>query len=171
MSETREASFGATGSLTRDEYDEAAKAAGLFRRGRAVAALGTVFLAAASVAPSPDGLTVHPVPLGIAVAYGLVVLLVLPRWVVARGFRTGRASEEKRVVVDGAGIEVFRGGESQRIVWDEVRWYHETPRLHVFVSRSRRRRCLVVLPKRLFAAPGESDLLAVFAHARAGDRS
>ncbi|MDX3535168.1 YcxB family protein [Streptomyces sp. MB09-01] len=167
----REASFSATGSLTRDEYDEAAKAAGLFRRGRAVAALGTVFLAAASVSPSPDGLTVHPVSLGIAAAYGLVVLLVLPRWAVARGFRTGRASEEKRVVVDGTGIEVFRGGESQRIVWDEVRWYHETPRLHVFVGRSRRRTCLVVLPKRLFTAPGESDLLAVLGHAQAGDRS
>ncbi|MFJ6753927.1 YcxB family protein [Streptomyces sp. NPDC091273] len=171
MSEIREASFSATGSLTRDEYDEGAKAAGLFRQGRAMAALGTVFLAAAGVTPSPGGLTVRPGSLGIAVAYGLVVLLVLPRWAVARGFRTGRASEDKRVVVDGTGIEVFRGGESQRIVWDEVRRYHETPRLHVFVGRSRRRKCLVVLPKRLFTAPGENDLLAVFAHARAGDRS
>ncbi|MFD9725545.1 YcxB family protein [Streptomyces sp. NPDC059072] len=171
MSETSAVSFAATGSLTRDEYDEAARAAGLFRRGRAVAALGTVFLAAAGVTPTPTGLTVDPVSLGIAVAYGLVVLLVLPRWAVARGFRTGRGSEEKRVVVDAAGIEVFRGAESQRIGWDEVRWYHETPRLHVFVGRSRRRTCLVALPKRLFTAPGESDLLAAFAHARAGDRS
>ncbi len=89
----------------------------------------------------------------------------------ALGFRSGRAAEQKRAVVDGTGIEVFRGGESQRIVWDEVRWYHETPRLHVFVGRSRRRTCLVVLPKRLFTAPGESDLLAALARSRAGDRS
>ncbi|WP_405531663.1 hypothetical protein OG592_27610 [Streptomyces avidinii] len=171
MSEMREASFSATGSLTRDEYDEAARAAGLFRRGRAVAALSTVFLAAAGVTLSSDGLSVRPAVLGIAAAYGLLVLVVLPRWAVARGFRTGRAAEEKRVVVDGAGIEVFRGEESQRIVWDEMRYYHETPRLHVFVGRSHRRTCLVALPKRLFTAPGESGLLAVFAHARAGDGS
>lgn len=169
MSDTCETSFRVTGKVTRDEYTEAARAAGLFRRGRAVAALGTVFLAAASVAPSAHGLTVHPVSLGIAVAYGLVVLLVLPRWVVARGFRTGRAAEEKRAVVDGTGIEVSRGGESQRIAWDEVRSYYETPRLHVFTGRSRRRTCLVVLPKRLFTVPGESDLLAALGHERAGD--
>ncbi|MFG2991331.1 YcxB family protein [Streptomyces sp. NPDC048257] len=171
MSETHEASFHATGSLTRDEYGEAVRTAGLFRGGRAVAALATVLLAAAGVTLSSDGLTVRPAVLGIAAAYGLLVLLVLPRWAAARGFRTGGACEEKRVVVDGTGIEVFRGGEPQRIVWDEVRWYHETPRLHVFVGRSRRRRCLVVLPKRLFTAPGESELLAAFAHARAGDGS
>ncbi|MEU9176750.1 YcxB family protein [Streptomyces sp. NPDC048550] len=171
MSEMRETSFGVTGNVTRDEYTEAAKAAGMFRKGRAVAALGTVFLGAASVSRSADGLTVHPVPLGIAVVYGLVVLLVLPRLAVALGFRSGRAAEQKRAVVDGTGIEVFRGGESQRIVWDEARWYHETPRLHVFVGRSRRRTCLVVLPKRLFTAPGESDLLAALARSRAGDRS
>ncbi|WUP01747.1 YcxB family protein [Streptomyces sp. NBC_00272] len=165
----RETSFRVTGNVTRDEYTEAARAAGLFRRGRAVAALGTVFLAAASVSPSPDGLTVHPVSLGIALAYGLVVLLVLPRWAVARGFRAGRAEEEKRAVVDGTGVEVSRGGESQRIVWDEVRSYHETPRLHVFTGRSRRRTCLVVLPKRLFTGPEESELLVALAHARAGD--
>ncbi|WP_030196810.1 YcxB family protein [Streptomyces sp. NRRL S-87] len=158
-----------TGNVTRDEYVEAAKAAGLFRRGRAVAALGTVFLAAASVSPSPDGFTVHPLPLGLAVAYALVTLLVLPRWAVARGFRTGRAAEEKRAVVDGTGIEVLRGGEAQRIGWDDMRWYHETPRLHVFVGRAGRRACLVVLPKRLFTAPGESDRLAALAHAQAGD--
>ncbi|WP_030730651.1 YcxB family protein [Streptomyces sp. NRRL S-237] len=171
MSEIREVSFSATGSVTRDEYDEAAKAAGLFRRGRAVGALGTVLLASAGVTLSSDGLTLHPVPLGIAAAYGLFALLVLPRWAVARGFRSGRAAEEKRVVVDGTGIEVFRGGESQRIVWDEMRYYHETPRLHVFVGRSRRRTCLVVLPKRLFTAPGESELLAAFGHEQAGDGS
>lgn len=102
-------------------------------------------------------------------AYGLFALLVLPRWAVARGFRSGRAAEEKRVVVDDAGIEVFRGEESQRIVWDEMRYYHETPRLHVFVGHTRRRTCLVVLPKRLFTAPGENDLLAAFGHAQAGD--
>lgn len=167
----RESSFSATGSLTRDEYDEAAKAAGLFRRGRAVAALTTVLLTAASVTLSSEGLTVHPVPLGIAVVYGLVVLLLLPRWLVGRGFRSGRAAQEKRVVVDGTGVEVFRGGESQRIVWDEMRYYHETPRLHVFVGRSRRRTCLVAVPKRLFTAPGESELLAAFGHERAGDGS
>ncbi|MFJ6049371.1 YcxB family protein [Streptomyces sp. NPDC092307] len=171
MSEIREASFTATGSVTRDEYDEAARAAGLFRRGRVVAALGTVLLASAGVTLSSDGLTLHPVPLGVAVAYGLFGLFVLPRWAVARGFRSGRAAEEKRVVVDGSGIEVFRGEESQRIVWDEMRYYHETPRLHVFVGRSRRRTCLVVLPKRLFTAPGESDLLAAFGQERAGDGS
>ncbi|CAM5228129.1 YcxB family protein [Streptomyces avidinii] len=171
MSEIREASFSATGSPTRDEYDEAARAAGLFRRGRAVAALSTVFLAAAGVTLSSDGLTVRPAVLGIAAAYGLLVLVVLPRWVVGRGFRTGRAAEEKRVVVDGTGIEVFRGEESQRIVWDEMRYYHETPRLHVFVGRTRRRTCLVVLPKRLFTAPGESELLAAFGQEQAGDGS
>ncbi|WP_323185182.1 YcxB family protein [Streptomyces sp. NBC_01214] len=171
MSEMREVSFSATGSLTRDEYDEAAKAAGLFRRGRIVASLSTVLLAAASVKLSSDGLTVYPVPLGIAVAYGLVVLLFLPRWAVGRGFRSGRAAEEKRVVVDGTGIEVFRGGESQRIVWDEMRYYHETPRLHVFVGHSRRRTCLVAVPKRLFTDPGESELLAAFGHEQAGDGS
>ncbi|MFE1875867.1 YcxB family protein [Streptomyces sp. NPDC059496] len=171
MSEIREVSFSATGSLTRDEYDEAAKAAGLFKRGRVVASLSTVLLAAASVKLSSDGLTVYPVPLGIAVAYGLVVLLVLPRWAVGRGFRSGRAAEEKRVVVDGTGIEVFRGAESQRIVWDEMRYYHETPRLHVFVGHSPRRTCLVAVPKRLFAGPGESELLAAFGHEQAGDGS
>ncbi|MFJ7585890.1 hypothetical protein ACIQZO_00540 [Streptomyces sp. NPDC097617] len=171
MSETHEASFSATGSLTRDEYDEAARAAGHFRRGRAVAALSTVFLAAAGVTLSSDGLTVRPALLGIAAAYGLLVLVVLPRWAVGRGFRTGRAAEEKRVVVDGAGIEVFRGGESQRMVWDEVRYYHETPRLHVFAGRTRRRTCLVALPKRLFTDRGVSELLAAFGHERAGDRS
>ncbi|MFB7260416.1 YcxB family protein [Streptomyces nojiriensis] len=171
MSEIREVFFSATGSVTRDEYDEAAKAAGLFRRGRVVAALGTVLLASAGVTLSSEGLTVHPVPLAIAAAYGLVALLLLPRWAVARGFRSGRAAEEKRVVVDGTGIEVFRGGESQRMVWDEVRYYHETPRLHVFVGRSRRRTCLVALPKRLFTAPGESELLGAFGHEQAGDGS
>ncbi|MCX5306298.1 MULTISPECIES: YcxB family protein [Streptomyces] len=171
MSEIRETAFSATGSVTRDEYDEAARAAGFFRRGRVVAVLGTVLLASAGVTLSSGGLTVHPVPLAIAVAYGLVALLVLPRWAVAQGFRSGRAAEEKRVVVDGTGVEVFRGGESQRIVWDEVRFYHETPRLHVFVGRSRRRTCLVVLPKRLFTAPGESELLAAFGQERAGDGS
>ncbi|MCX4962462.1 YcxB family protein [Streptomyces virginiae] len=171
MSEIREASFSATGSSTRAEYDEAAKVAGLFRRGRVVGALGTVLFASAGVTLSSDGLTLHPVPLGIAVAYGLFALLVLPRWAVARGFRSGRAAEEKRVVVDGAGIEVFRGEESQRIVWDEMRYYHETPRLHVFVGHTRRRTCLVVLPKRLFTAPGENDLLAAFGHEQAGDGS
>ncbi|MFB6808097.1 YcxB family protein [Streptomyces sp. NPDC056387] len=171
MSDIRQTCFRATGDVTRDEYTEAARAAGLFRRGRAVAALGTVFLAAAGVSPSPHGLTVHPVPLAVALAYGLVALLVLPRWAVARGFRTGRAGEEKQAVVDGAGIEVSRGAESLRITWEEVRSYHETPRLHVFTGRSRRRTCLVALPKRLFTAPGESDRLAALAHARAGDGS
>ncbi|MFJ6484915.1 MULTISPECIES: YcxB family protein [unclassified Streptomyces] len=171
MSEIHELSFSATGSLSRDEYDEAAKAAGLFRRGRVLAAATTILLAAASLKLSSDGLTVYPVPLGIAVAYGLVVLLLLPRWAVGRGFRSGRAAEEKRVVVDGTGIEVFRGGESQRIVWDEMRYYYETPRLHVFVGRSRRRTCLVAVPKRLFADPGESELLAAYGHEQAGDGS
>lgn len=171
MSEIREVSFSATGSLTRDEYDEAARAAGMFRRGRMVGALGTVLLASMGVTLSATGVTVHPVPLGIALAYGLAVLLVLPRWMVGRGFRSGRAAEEKRVVVDGTGIEVFRGGESQRIVWDEIRFYYETPRLHVFVGRSRRRTCLVAVPKRLFTAPGESELLAAFGHEQAGDGS
>ncbi|MFE6842330.1 YcxB family protein [Streptomyces sp. NPDC057686] len=171
MSDIRETSFSVTGNVTRDEYNEAAKAAGLLRRGRAVAAVGTVFLAAASVSPSPDGLTVHAVPLGIAVAYGLAVLLVLPRLTVALGFRSGRAAEQKRAVVDREGITAFRGRESVRLAWDEVRWYHETPRLHVFVGRARRRTCLLVLPKRLFTVPGESELLAALAHACAGDRS
>ncbi|MFK0256185.1 YcxB family protein [Streptomyces sp. NPDC090445] len=169
MSDIREASFSVTGRVTRDEYIEAAKAAGLFRRGRAVAVLGTVFLAAASVSLSPDSLTVRPVSLGIAVVYGLVVLLVLPRWAVARGFRTGRAAEEKRAVVDQEGITAFRGEESMRLAWDDVRWYHETPRLHVLVSRWRRRTCLLVLPRRLFTTPGESDLFGALAHSRAGD--
>ncbi|MEV7617655.1 YcxB family protein [Streptomyces sp. NPDC089799] len=169
MSDIGEASFSVTGDVSRDEYTEAAKAAGLFRRGRAVAALGTVFLAAASVSPSRDRLTVHPVFLGIAVLYGLVGLVVLPRWAVARGFHTGRAAEEKRAVVDREGITVFRGDESMRLTWDDVRWYHETPRVHVLVSRRRRRTCLLVLPKRLFTTPGESELFGALAHGQAGD--
>ncbi|MFE2147733.1 YcxB family protein [Streptomyces sp. NPDC059456] len=171
MSDMCETSFSVTGDVSRDEYTEAARAAGMFRRGRVPAVLGTVFLAATGISPSPDGLSVDPVALGIAVVYGLVALLVLPRLVVASGFRSGRAGEQKRAVVDEEGITAFRGGQSQRITWDEVRWYHETPRLHVFTGRSRRRTCLVVLPKRLFTAPGESDRLAALAHARAGDGS
>ncbi|MFJ8013085.1 YcxB family protein [Streptomyces sp. NPDC096339] len=169
MDDISENTVTVTGSLTRDEYDEAVKAAGLFRRGRVVVVLGTVLLAASGVSLSAHGGTLHAVPLCIAAVYALLGLVVLPRLLAARGFRRGRCAEEKRTTVDEAGVTVTRGGETTRVAWDEIRWYHETPRLHVFVGRSGGRTCLLVMPKRLFAGPAESERFGVIAHAQAGD--
>ncbi|MFJ7156235.1 YcxB family protein [Streptomyces sp. NPDC101118] len=164
-----DASFSVTGAVSRAEFAEAVKAAGTFRWARVAAVLGTVWFAAAGITLDADGVTVHPAPLVIAAAYAVVMLVVLPRLLV-RLSHARRAAAEKHTVVDDAGITVSRGGETMRMTWDEVRWYHDTPGTHVLVGRSGRRTCLLVLPKRLFTGPGESDLFGAFAHARAGDR-
>ncbi|MFI8105956.1 YcxB family protein [Streptomyces sp. NPDC086023] len=164
-----ETSFSVTGTVTRAEFAEGIKAAGTFRWTRVAAALGTVWLAAAGITLDAEGVTVHPVPLVVAAAYAAFFAVVLPRLLV-RLQHARRAAAEKHTAVDGSGITVSRGGETTRMTWDEVRWYHDTPATHVLVGRTDRRTCLLVLPKRLFTGPGESDLFGAFAHARAGDR-
>ncbi|MEW1640121.1 YcxB family protein [Streptomyces sp. NPDC093801] len=161
--------FTVTGTLTRDEYDEAAKTAGLFRRGRAVVVLATVFTAAAGVSLRADGVTLHPVLLGIAAAMALLGLVVLPRLLTARGFHRGGSTAEQCTTVDEDSLTVCRDGQTTRLAWDQIRWYHATPRLHVLVGRSGRT-CLLALPERLFADPSESDRFGAFAAGRAGDR-
>ncbi|MFJ6935354.1 YcxB family protein [Streptomyces sp. NPDC101132] len=164
-----DASFSVTGSVSRAEFTEGTRAAGTFRWVRGVGVLGAVWLAAAGITLDADGVTVHPVPLAVAAVYALLVPVLLPRLLVRIG-HARRAAAEKHTVVDGDGITVSRGGETVSMTWDEVRWYHDTPATHVLVGRTGRRTCLLVLPKRLFTGPGESDRFGAFAHARAGDR-
>ncbi|MBW5482143.1 YcxB family protein [Streptomyces bambusae] len=168
MADIRQTTLTFSGSLTREEFDEAIAVSGMFRRvpwlvGAAVAGLVALILLRMADGGSPD-----PVALVLTVVYGVGGLLV-PRAVPARMFRAYQAKGDKDCVVDESGIVVSHGGEEfMRVPWAGLKRYHETERLYVVVGRVGWKSCLLALPKRLFGGPGEADLMGALLDARVG---
>ncbi|KOG08944.1 MULTISPECIES: YcxB family protein [Streptomyces] len=169
MSDIRQTSFTVSGALTRDEFNEAVKAVGLFRRMWLIVFVGSALIAFQSVSLSADGGSVRPVPLGVAVVF-IAVWLGIVRVLTTRYYRAGHASEEKQTTADDTGITVSRSDETRQMAWRELSRYRETTRLHVLVGRRGRKACLLVVPKRLFGRPDESELFSTFLSNQVGRR-
>ncbi|MFC9810942.1 hypothetical protein ACFVJM_02555 [Streptomyces virginiae] len=151
-----------TGSVEKSELREGLKAAGTFRRLRWLAAAGALFVAFLGVRVDAEGGSVNIGLVAAAVVYATVFALLAPRRIVVHALRAQRAHEGADCVVDGTGIAaVLDGAEIKRLGWDAMTRYHETPSLYAVVGRTGLRSWVMVLPKRLMAAPDAELLGAV----------
>ncbi|MCB5180114.1 hypothetical protein [Streptomyces antimicrobicus] len=170
MDDIRRTTVGFTGTLTRDEFDEAVRAWGTLRRLRLLVVVAAVLIALLNVRLTADGGSVHLPGLAAALAY-LVFGLLTPRLVAGRMFRVDRARGPKRCVIDGTGITVSHGDEEiLRAPWRSLTRFHETERAYVVTGRVGWKSCMAVLPKRLLSGPGEVELVGALLDTHLGRR-
>ncbi|THA47716.1 YcxB family protein [Streptomyces sp. A1136] len=166
MSDIRQATIAFSGSLTREEFDEAFAATGRLRRLRWLTGVLAVLPAALSLRLSADGGSVNVGMLTLALLYGVLAWL-LPRLLIGRAFRADQAEGEKQAVVDDTGVVVSRGDrELVRVPWRAVHRCYETERLYVMTGRLGWKSGLLIVPKRLLTGPGETELLGVLLETR-----
>lgn len=149
---TREVVLRVTGSVEKSELREGLKAAGMFRRLRWIAAACALAFVLPGVRVDAEGGSVNVALVAMAIVSATVFGLVVPRWMVAHALRAQRAYEGAECVIDGTGIAAVRdGADIERLGWDAMTRYHETPGLYVVVGRSGRGIWMTVVPKRLLA--------------------
>ncbi|MFF2191346.1 YcxB family protein [Streptomyces sp. NPDC058157] len=168
MDDIRQATVTFSGTLTREEFDEAVAATGTFRRVRWLILAAAVLMAALGLRPLPDGGPVNGGLLTLAVVYG-VLGLFLPPLLTGRAFRADQAKGEKQATIDAAGFVVVRGGvELVRVPWRSMYRVHETERVYVVTGRLGWKAGLMIVPKRLLAGAGEAELVGVLLETRVG---
>ncbi|MFB7981920.1 YcxB family protein [Streptomyces vinaceus] len=168
MDDIRQASITFSGTLTREEFDEAVAATGMFRRVRWLIGVAAALMAALSLMPLAGGGPVNGVLLMLAAVYG-VLGLFLPPLLTSRAFRADQAKGEKRATIDAAGFVVVRGGdELMRVPWRSISRSYETERVYVVTGRLGWKAGLVIVPKRLLAGAGEAELMGVLLETRVG---
>ncbi|MEU9039477.1 YcxB family protein [Streptomyces sp. NPDC048352] len=161
MDDIRQATITFSGTLTREEFDEAVAATGLFQRLRWLIWVAAVLLAALSLRPLAHGGAVNAGLLALGVVYG-VLGLFLPPLLSGRAFRADQARGEKQAVIDAAGFVVARGGEElMRVPWGTMYRARETERVYVVTGRFGWKGGLLIVPKRLLAGAGEAELMGV----------
>lgn len=155
------------GRVEKNELRAALKAAGVLRRTRLIAAVGTLAIALLGVRITADGASVRFVYVAAAAVYGTVFCLLMPRRIVSRAFKSAQAHGERECAVDDDGITVFCAeGEQARMSWDQLQRFHETPDIYALVGRTGRKTCFFVLPKRLMTAPGQDELVGALLDSR-----
>ncbi|MEU9713879.1 hypothetical protein [Streptomyces sp. NPDC047976] len=168
MDDIRQATITFSGTLTREEFDEAVAATGVFRRLRWLIVVAAVLMAALSLRPLPDGGSVNGGLLTLAVVYG-VLGLFLPPLLTSRAFRADQAKGEKQATIDAAGFVIVRGGdELMRVPWRNMYRSYETERVYAVTGRLGWKAGLLIVPKRLLAGSGEAELMGVLLETRVG---
>ncbi|WP_331727869.1 hypothetical protein [Streptomyces sp. NBC_00158] len=168
MDDIRRATITFSGTLTREEFDEAVAATGMFRRIRWLIGVAAVLMAALSLRPLPDGGPVNGGLLTLAVVYG-VLGLFLPPLLTSRAFRADQAKGEKQATIDAVGFVILRGDdELMRVPWRSMHRSYETERVYVVTGRLGWKAGLVIVPKRLLAGAGEAELMGVLLETRVG---
>ncbi|MBT2451449.1 YcxB family protein [Streptomyces sp. ISL-43] len=166
MDDIRQAAIAFSGTLTREEFDEAVAATGWFRRLRWLIVVAAVLMAALSLRFSAQGGSVNAGLLALALVYG-VLGLFLPPVLTSRMFRADQATGEKQAVVDDAGYVVSRGHEElMRVPWRTVSRSYETERVYVVTGRLGWKAGMLIVPKRLLTGPGETELMGVLLETR-----
>ncbi|MEU8844270.1 hypothetical protein AB0D97_35060 [Streptomyces roseus] len=168
MDDIRRATITFSGTLTREEFDEAVASTGLFRRVRWLVGVTSVLMAALSLMPLVGGGPANGGLLTLAVVYG-VLGLFLPPLLTSRAFRADQAKGEKQATVDASGFAIVRGGEElMRVPWRNMRRFYETERVYAVTGRLGWKAGLVIVPKRLLAGAGEPELMGVLLEGRVG---
>ncbi|MDQ0585706.1 YcxB family protein [Streptomyces rishiriensis] len=165
MDDIRRTTISFSGLLTREEFDEALTATGLFRRLRWLIVVAAVLLAALSLTPSVHGGPINVGLLMLALVYGALGVS-LPPLLAGRMFRADQATGEKQAVVDEAGFVVSRGSEELlRMPWRTMHRSYETERVYVVTGRLGWKANLFIVPKRLLTRTGETELMGVLREA------
>ncbi|MEU9144092.1 hypothetical protein [Streptomyces sp. NPDC048349] len=161
MDDIRQATITFRGTLTREEFNEAVAATGVFRRLRSLIVVAAVLMAALSLRPFDQGGPINTGLLALAVVYGALGL-GLPPLLAGRAFRADQAKGEKLAVADAVGFAVSRGDEVlMRVPWRNMYRSYETERVYVVTGRLGWKACLLIVPKRLLTGPGETELMGV----------
>ncbi|MER6782986.1 MULTISPECIES: YcxB family protein [unclassified Streptomyces] len=168
MDDIRQATITFSGTLTREEFDEAVAATGSFRRVRWLIGVAAGLMAALSLRPLAGGGPVNGGLLTLAVVYGALGLF-LPPLLTGRAFRADQAKGEKQATIDASGFVIVRGGdELMRVPWRSVYRSYETERVYVVSGRLGWKAGLLIVPKRLLAGAGEAELVGVLLETRVG---
>ncbi|MEU4112713.1 YcxB family protein [Streptomyces sp. NPDC027717] len=158
MDDKRQTAITFSGTLTREEFDEALAATGWLRRLRWLILAAAALTVALGLKASAHGGPVDAGLLTLALVYG-VLGLFLPPLLAGRMFRSDQLTGEKQVVIDDAGFVVSRGSEElMRVPWRTMHRYFETERLYVVTGRLGWKRCLLMVPKRLLTGTSEPQL-------------
>ncbi|WP_435212540.1 YcxB family protein [Streptomyces sp. bgisy034] len=136
---------------TADQFLEAlrahAKVSLAARRQRWFVAVVALLVAAMAVRITPQGGSVQPAGLLIAVLLLLFGLVLAPRMTARSQQRIHEVQGERRITVDESGVSVETDHTFARFGWPAMSRYVETRRLFVLVSADKRASCLVILPK------------------------
>ncbi|MFD5067285.1 hypothetical protein ACFWNC_04955 [Streptomyces sp. NPDC058369] len=165
MDDIRQTTITFSGTLTREEFDEALAATGWLRRLRRLIAVAAVVMTALGLKPAVDGNSVNAGLLMLALVYGALCVF-LPPMLAGRMFRADQATGEKQAVIDHAGFVLSRGSdEIMRVPWRTMKRYYETERAYTATGRFGWKRGLLIVPKRLLTTTGETELVGVFREA------
>ncbi|MFD6276011.1 YcxB family protein [Streptomyces sp. NPDC060209] len=159
MDDIRQTTITYRGILTREEFDEALAATGLFRYLRWLIVVAAVLMAALSLKPVAHSGSVNAGLLILAFVYGALGLS-LPLLLAGRMFRADQATGEKQATVNEAGFVLSRGSEElMRVPWRSMSRYYETERVYVLTGRLGWKPGLLIVPKRLLTTTSETDLM------------
>lgn len=165
VDDIRQTTITFSGILTREEFDEALAATGLFRRLRWLIVVAAALMAALSLRPSAHGGPINAGLLTLALVYGALGLF-LPPLLAGRMFRADQATGEKQAVIDDAGCVVSRGSEElMRVPWRTMYRYYETERVYVVTGRVGWKVGLLIVPKRLLTRTSETELVGALLEA------
>ncbi|WP_405557674.1 hypothetical protein [Streptomyces sp. NBC_01171] len=154
-----------SGTLTREEFDEALAATGWWRRLRWLFVVAAAVMAALSLKPSADGNSINAGLLMLALVYGALGMF-LPSMLAGRMFRADQATGEKQAVIDDTGCVISRGSEElMRVPWRTMSRYYESELVYVVTGRLGWKRGLLIVPKRLLTTTGETELVSVLLEA------
>ncbi|WP_329224712.1 hypothetical protein OHB07_00150 [Streptomyces sp. NBC_00111] len=161
MDDIRQTTITYGGILTREEFDEAFAATGLFRYLRWLIVVAAVLLMALSLKPVGHGDPLNAGLLMLALVYGALGLF-LPPMLAGRMFRADQATGERQAVIDAAGCVISRGSEElMRVPWRTMNRYHETERVYVVTGRVGWKPGLLIVPKRLLTTTSETELVDI----------
>ncbi|MFF3215550.1 hypothetical protein ACFYYB_33590 [Streptomyces sp. NPDC002886] len=153
-----------SGSLTREEFDEALAATGWFRYLRWLILVAAALMTALSLKPG-SGDPINTGLLALALFYGALGLF-LPPMLAGRMFRADQATGEKQAVIDHAGCVVSQGSkELMRVPWRTMYRYYETERAYVVTGRLGWKASLLIVPKRLLNQTSQTELAGVLLEA------
>lgn len=160
VDDIRQTAITFSGTLTREEFDEALAATGWLRRLRWLIVVVAALMAALSLKASAHGGPINAGLLALALVYGALGLF-LPPLLAGRMFRADQVTGEKQAVIDDAGFVVSRGSEElMRVPWRTMYRYYETERVYVVTGRLGWKRCLLIVPKRLLTRTSEPQLVS-----------
>ncbi|MCX5129496.1 hypothetical protein OG898_29610 [Streptomyces sp. NBC_00193] len=160
MDDIRQTTITFSGTLTREEFDEALAATRWFRHLRGLVLVAAVLLAVLSLKPGSAD-PINTGLLALALVYGALGL-ILPPILAGRMFRADQATGEKQAVIDHAGCVVSRGSEElMRVPWRTMYRYYETERVYVVTGRLGWKVGLLIVPKRLLTRTSETELIGL----------